>query len=72
MPDPLIAEIITVDTCEPDCSCQSVHVRILDADSDCFAIIGISPEGARAMAKDLREAADLAEARKVRNAGRLA
>lgn len=67
----LKAARLDVETCAPDCPCQSVHLVMFDGEGEAFAAFAMSPATARSVAEDLRQFADIAEARKLANAGRL-
>lgn len=69
--DFLRAAKLVVEGCDPDCSCQSVHIVFEDADGDGFATASFSPDVARRVAADLLNLADMAEARRAGNEGRL-
>lgn len=71
MSDPLTADIVMVANCPPECCCQSVHIQFLDADGDVFASIPLAAADARMMARDILQAADLADAQSVKLEGRL-
>lgn len=71
MSEVLRASDLYVESCTPDCSCQSVHVMLHDTDGN-VAAASVSPETARAIAADLQQKADLADARLARLEGRLA
>lgn len=64
------AKNVHVENCEPECPCQAVHVVLWD-DSAPFAAASFSPEQARGLARDIIEAADLAEAQLLKQRGRI-
>ncbi|MEL6886882.1 MAG: hypothetical protein AAFP87_20410 [Pseudomonadota bacterium] len=64
------ANSTTVENCTEDCPCQTVHIVLHDGDGP-FSEITLNPDLARKMAASMMEAADIADARRQRRAGRL-
>lgn len=71
MSDVLPVAAMEVENCEPECQCQSVWVVILDAEEDPFALACMQADTARRMAAQLVAAADMADARRLKLAGRI-
>ena len=72
MSEPLIAHFVDTDNCEAGCPCQVVHVLFVDAENEVFAAIRLDPDDARSLARDLQDRADVADACRAKNEGRLA
>ncbi|KRS15645.1 hypothetical protein [Roseovarius indicus] len=65
------ASTLQVMNCTQDCPCQSVHVWFYDDDGEPYAAACLLPHVARKIARDMSDAADLAEAVALKNEGRL-
>lgn len=71
MSDPVNASIL-IETCDPECPCQKVHLFLRDVDGNAYAGAVLTPQIAREIADHLHKCADVSDARKLRNRGRLA
>lgn len=69
--DAFQAARLKIENCTDECACQNVHIILCDSSGDEIAVASISPLFAREVAEVMATAADVADARLLRQKDRL-